>query len=201
MTGRSFRKIGSVIFSAFALFFLFTLTTSAQAPTGEGLFNANCKQCHSTGDNKVVGPGLKGVADRAPNEAWIIKWVKNSSALIKSGDEYANKVFNDNGKVPMPAQSLKEEEIKSILAYVKAEGEKAPAVAAANTSATGTKAAEDNGHWMLIMVVLVLAILAVVLNRVHKGLLMLFWLKKVGPFLSLLKENKQQKTGFAEIKN
>jgi cytochrome c oxidase subunit 2 len=32
---------------------------------GEAIFASNCTSCHSTGDNKLVGPGLAGVGDRA----------------------------------------------------------------------------------------------------------------------------------------
>ena len=169
MTGRSFRKIGSVIVSAFVLFFLFSFTSSAQAPSGEALFNANCKQCHSTGENKVVGPGLKGVAERVPSEAWILKWVHNSSAVIKSGDEYANKIFKDNGQVSMPAQSLKDDEIKAVIAYVKTEGDKVK-ITEGPKGPLPPAAEEDNGPWMLILVVAGLGILASILNRVHRGL-------------------------------
>src|SRR6185503_6784115 len=88
--------------------------------------------------------------------------------VIKSGDEYANKIFKENGGVNMPAQTLKDDEIKAIFAYVKAEGSKAPAASA--TAATTAKAEEKEGPWMLISVVLILGILAVVLNRVQKGL-------------------------------
>jgi cytochrome c2 len=169
MTGRSFRKIGSAILAAFVLFFLSSFTSSAQAPKGEGLFNANCKQCHSTGDNKVIGPGLKGVMDRVPNEDWLHKWVKNSQGLVKAGDAYAVKVFNENGKVVMPSQSLKDDEIKEIFAYVKEAGEKAPVVATTQNG-PGAKVEEDNSGVFLLLAVIILGILAVVLNRVHKGL-------------------------------
>jgi cytochrome c2 len=171
MTGCSLRKITSAMHVVF-IFVILLLTgfiSSAQAPNGEALFNANCKQCHSPGETKVIGPGLKGVEDRVPNEAWLLKWVKNSQGLVKAGDEYANKIFKENGGVQMPAQALKDEEIHAILAYVKAEGAKAPAVTAPGTT-PGTAPAEKEGPWMLLLVVVILGILAVVLNRVQKGL-------------------------------
>ena len=170
MTGSSFRrtnKAASAVF-LFITLFLYYSSVLAQAPNGEKLFKDNCTQCHSAGENKVIGPGLKGIHERR-EEAWLLKWVKGSSAMIKSGDEYAVKIFNDNGKVVMPNQNLSDDEIKAVFAYVKAEGAKVPVVPVASTGAAGAE--EKKGiPGMLILAVVILAILAVVLNRVKKGL-------------------------------
>lgn len=170
MIGSSYRKISStaVVAFAFATLLLFNLSALAQAPNGEALFKANCTQCHSAGDNKVIGPGLKGI-DQRKDEEWLIKWIKNSQALIKSGDEYAVKIFNDYGKVVMPSQNVNDAEIKAILAYIKAEEKKAPATA--SPVAVAAEQPQEKGFpWLIVFVVLVLGILAVVLNRVKKGL-------------------------------
>jgi hypothetical protein len=170
MTGYCLRKVRSVLLAVFvsALFFFSCFTSFAQAPNGEALFKANCAQCHSAGKNKVIGPGLMGVEERVPSQEWLLKWVHNSTAVIKSGDEYANKIFKENGSVTMPAQSLKDDEIKSIFAYVTAEASKAPTEA--TPTAPTTAKPEEEGPWMLILFVVVLGILAVVLTRVQKGL-------------------------------
>jgi Cytochrome c, mono- and diheme variants len=112
------------------LLLLFIVSVSDAQPNGEALFKANCAQCHSTGDNKVIGPGLKGILDRRDID-WLIKWTRNSQALIKAGDEYAVKIFNDYGKVVMPNQNLKDDEIVAIFNYVKAEEQKKAAAPAA----------------------------------------------------------------------
>ena len=81
-------------------YFSFLLTTffialisisSVNAQDGEALFKANCTSCHAVKE-KVIGPALMGVSKRRP-EDWLIKWIKNSQAVIKSGDEYAVKIF------------------------------------------------------------------------------------------------------------
>ncbi len=103
---------------------------SAQADVAKGkeLFAGNCASCHGVGDKAVVGPGLKGVHERR-NEAWLLKWIKNSSAVIASGDAYAVALYNQYGKAQMQSfPDLKDDDIKNILAYVKAEGDK-PVVA------------------------------------------------------------------------
>jgi mono/diheme cytochrome c family protein len=99
---------------------------AAAAPAGGGdaekgktLFTNNCAQCHAVTGEKVVGPGLKGIESRAPSKDWLHKWIKNSSALIATGDAYANQVFNANGKIQMSSfPSLTDADIDGILAYI-----------------------------------------------------------------------------------
>lgn len=142
--------------------------TSVQAQDGEALFKANCSSCHAIKE-KMVGPALKGVSQRRP-EDWLIKWVKNSQAIVKSGDEYAVKIFNDNNKVAMPSFGLKDEEIKAILAYVKTEEEK-PDVVAGPVVAPGTGEEEEQPMWLYLLVALfVLYLLNSVLKKVQHSL-------------------------------
>ena len=155
------------ILSLLIAIFLITNVVKAQ-PNGENLFKSNCAQCHSTSDAVVIGPGLKDVQKRHP-ESWILSWVHNSQAVIKSGDANAVKLFDQYNHTVMPSFSLKDDEIKSILAYVKAEGEKAPATAA--TTAPGAQQAEEKGFpWGLLILTVLLFIIFLALNRAQKGL-------------------------------
>lgn len=96
-------------------------TMSADALAGKEIFTGSCAACHNTGADKLVGPGLKGVRQRTPGEAWLQKWIKNSSALIATGDAYAVKVFNDNGQIQMTSfANLSDQQIKQVLDYVDA---------------------------------------------------------------------------------
>ncbi len=86
------------------------------AAAGEALFKANCAACHKM-DAKAVGPALRGVADKYDRD-WLYKWIKNSSALIASGDPLAVKIFEENNKSVMTAfPALSETDIDNILAY------------------------------------------------------------------------------------
>ncbi len=155
---------------AYAFLFLLLNISASSQPNGEALFKGNCAQCHSTGDNKVIGPGLKGVHERKDID-WLIKWTKNSQALVKAGDEYAVKIFNDYGKVVMPNQNLKDDEIIAIFDYIKAEGQKAAAAPAATGGATAeTKKDEKTSPWLIITIVLSLLVLYRILNRIKKGM-------------------------------
>ncbi len=157
------------------------------ADEGSKLFNANCVSCHAI-HNKVVGPALKNVHKKY-DEAWIIKWVKNSQELIKSGDAKAVKVFEENNKVPMTAFStFTDNQVKSIIAYIAQESEKAPVVAAnASASSDYTDANNepkaDYTSWILVFIIILLVVVLKlafdVLERFGalKGKQMINWFK------------------------
>lgn len=144
-------------FAAMVLLLMFSLSLSYAQETavesgdpvkGKELFNANCAACHDL-DKKKVGPALGGIVERLQSEQnigtdWLHKWIKDSQALVKSGDEYADKVFQENGQVPMPPfASLSDTDIDNILAYTSnppKEEEKKEAV-----SETKTEKSEDSG--------------------------------------------------------
>ena len=71
-------KKKSLITAVFVVSILTGFSMSAQdAPSvqdGEALFKANCASCHAVKE-KVVGPALKGIETRRPEE-WLIKWIK-----------------------------------------------------------------------------------------------------------------------------
>lgn len=119
----------------FVAFFVSTAqeisTDQAAISAGETLFTNNCKACHRV-HQKLIGPALAGVYDRAPSIDWIKSFVKNSAAVIASGDEYANARYTEFNKTQMTSFStFKDEDIMNILAYIRAETEKGPEVAAA----------------------------------------------------------------------
>jgi len=108
-------------------FFNLTVTVSLLVSTvsfgqdGEKIFKANCAACHTVGKGKLVGPDLQGVGERHP-ETWMLKWIKSSKKLVKSGDAEAVRLFKENNGMPMTDQLLKDDEIKTVLAYIKDKG-------------------------------------------------------------------------------
>jgi mono/diheme cytochrome c family protein len=145
---------------------LFSLTSSAQ--DGEALFKSQCSACHSVKD-KMIGPALMGMEKRN-SEEWLIKWIKNSQAMVKAGDPYAVKIFNEFNKVPMTSFNLKDDEIKSIIAYVKAEAEKQEPVATTGPVSSAPVEKEKPVALYLLIALLVLAFLAAILAKVQKTL-------------------------------
>lgn len=160
----------SVVFALFSLssFSQEIPTDEASIAAGKQLFDTNCKTCHRV-DSRLIGPPLAGVYDRAPSIDWIQRFVRNSSAVIASGDPYAVNLFNEYNKVMMTSfSSLKDQDILNILGYVKAEAEKP----AAETPAPG--GAEQAGgqpaggapqylNLILIGMVIILILLVIIL--------------------------------------
>jgi hypothetical protein len=91
---------------------------SGHVPDGKALFHTYCATCHNASAVRSTGPGLQGVLDRIPSREWAYIWVRNSDSLIKSGDGYASKVFESNGKIHQPGfPNLTNQEVDAILDY------------------------------------------------------------------------------------
>lgn len=103
---------------------LLSICAFAGPEEGRKIFQQRCESCHSVGKGKIVGPDLKNVSERR-DQKWILSFIKSPAAAIKSGDGTAKKLFEESGKVLMPDQNLTDENIISLLDYIKAEGEKA----------------------------------------------------------------------------
>lgn len=161
-------KITSVFLLFFAITF-FTVPDVYAQPDGAALFKSNCAQCHSTGSNKIIGPGLKDVHNRH-NEEWLLKWTKNSQAVVKSGDPVAVKLFNDYNQTAMPSFALADDEIKAIFGYIKAQGEAAAVPAAGAAGAPGAEPAKPAFPWVMWAVILTMVVLYMVLGKVKGGL-------------------------------
>jgi mono/diheme cytochrome c family protein len=149
-------------------------TDPAAIKSGQGLFNANCKACHAV-KRKLVGPALGGVQDRVPSIQWIKDFVHNSAAVIKSGDDYAVKLYNEYNKTQMTAfTSLKDEDIMNILAYVKSEHEKPEEVAApaagAQPAQGGDTASSKYLNIILVGMVVILLLLLIILGLIVSAL-------------------------------
>ncbi len=157
-------------------------TTTAPASTGgdvakgKELFNANCAACHKL-DDKATGPALRGVANKY-DMPWLYKWINNSSALIKSGDAKAVKVFEENNKSVMTAfPQLSNADIDNIIAYTSEPKPEAPAGMAVVNG--GLKAEDNSGisnnvilgalALVLLMLVVMLFLVNNVLTKVAKA--------------------------------
>ena len=113
--------IKSTTFNFRLLFLIFSILTSIvfaeDIANGEKLFKQNCTACHMMTDQKLVGPGLKGVTDKYEKE-WLIKWIRNSQELIASGDERAIKIFEEYNKSVMNSFYFEDSEFSDLLAYL-----------------------------------------------------------------------------------
>lgn len=133
---------------------------------GKSVFNANCKTCHKL-DQKMIGPALRGVTDRQSAE-WAKSFIKNSSAVIASGDEYATALFAEFNNTVMPAHTfLSDDDLNNLLSYIEF-GDKVDPAAAAATAAGGEGAVAAGGgipteYLTVIVVVLVIVLLLILI--------------------------------------
>jgi mono/diheme cytochrome c family protein len=184
MTQKTVSNLASRFTFLFILSFFFTIAKAQDAPDaalvskGETLFKDNCKSCHAI-HSEEVGPALKDVSKRR-DAKWLAAWIRNSTAVIASGDKYANDLFNKYNKAVMTSfPTFSDEEINALLAYVEAEGAKAPeakaATAVVDPNAAAQPAKDDTTSTIIlalvvIVLVLVLVTLIVFLNIIKKFL-------------------------------
>ncbi len=164
-----YRKLTSnILHFGFVILLTFTTSLSAQegdSAKGKSLFNANCAACHTL-DKKMTGPALRNVEQRLADDEgldreWLYAWVKNSAGMIKSGDAYANKIYNEYSGAAMTAfPQLSNEDIDNILAYT-AEEKKAPVPVPGG--AVATQATETTGGISNEIILGALAILFILL--------------------------------------
>lgn len=110
------KLIKHFVFLTTLLLFITTPITKIHAQEGKDLF-AVCAACHTIGGGKLIGPDLKGVNDRR-DEAWLIKFIQNSQALVQAGDELAVKLFAEYNNIPMPPNNLTDDQVRTLLKYI-----------------------------------------------------------------------------------
>jgi cytochrome c2 len=130
---------------------------------GKSIFNANCRTCHRL-DQKNVGPALRGVSERHSIE-WNKKFIRNSQALIASGDPEALAIYNEYNQLAMPAHEfLSDEDVMNLLSYIEY-GDKADPAATASAGGEGGQAGAGGGipseYLTIILAVLVIVLLLI----------------------------------------
>ncbi|NDH69478.1 MAG: hypothetical protein EBY22_16605, partial [Gammaproteobacteria bacterium] len=149
---------------------------SKKFPTsGKALYSEHCAACHNL-DRKMTGPALRGVSGRHKKD-WFYGWVKNSSALIKSGDADAVKLWEENKPAVMTAfPQLSNGDIDNIIAYtdeVKVDAP-APALVPGTTAGSGDNGISNTlilGALSLVLLILVVMLFLVnnVLTKIAKS--------------------------------
>ncbi len=156
----------------FLIFFISFSAHSQEADISKGksLFNANCAACHKLNKN-LIGPALAGVSEKYEKD-WLYSWIKNSAAMIKSGDERAVAIWEEYNKAAMNAfPQLSNEDIDNILAYTDYKPEPVATVTAAAGSVTSTQAEGSvSTDIILIVLIVILCVLVVMLFLVNKTL-------------------------------
>jgi len=147
----------------------------AAIAAGKVLFDGNCKACHRV-KQKLVGPALAGFEGRVPSIAWVLGWVRNSSKVVASGDEYAVKIYNEFNKSQMLPFNYTDAQILSILAYVKSEAEKVEVAQEKNIDGKPPEPPVPPAYLnailigMLLILILLVVILGLIISALKKYL-------------------------------
>lgn len=88
----------------------------AMAANGEKVANVKCTSCHKMTDERLVGPGWKGVTERRKPE-WIMNFITNPDPMIDKDPELQAQL--ELCLVRMPNQSLSDPEARDILEYMR----------------------------------------------------------------------------------
>lgn len=160
-----------------AVFLFFTFTFGMKAQDGAKLFKQNCAVCHSSHtDQKLTGPGLLGVFDRAPKGDWIHKWILNSDKVTASGDAYAKKIKGENGNAQMTAfeGTLSDKDVDAIIAFLKGPAPGPVGGDVAKATDTDGPAVEQKGGidplYLLLSAIVLIAIIIGALRSVRQSL-------------------------------
>ncbi len=88
----------------------------AMVEKGRSIYDVKCQACHSTGTNRVVGPGWKGVTERRQPE-WIMNMMLNIDVMLET-DEVAQAQLEEC-LVRMPNQGLSKDDGRNVLEFMR----------------------------------------------------------------------------------
>jgi cytochrome c551/c552 len=89
---------------------------AAMAASGEKVFSVKCSSCHKTTEEKLVGPGWKGVTSRHTPE-WIMNFITNTDEMINK--DPAAQAQLEICLVRMPNQSLSDDDARHLLEFMR----------------------------------------------------------------------------------
>jgi cytochrome c2 len=164
-----------IAFFAFSLV-SFQIIAEPNLDEGKTLFKNNCASCHNKNmKDDLTGPALGGVQARwEGREELLYSWIRNSSAVIASGDAYAVNLYSKwNNSVMTAFPNLTDQEMESILGYIDGVYNGtygAPAIVAGDPSAPTAAAPKSSNTLLYFTLFLILAILALILARIISNL-------------------------------
>lgn len=88
----------------------------AMADKGEKIYELKCSACHKLTDERLVGPGWKGVTKRQ-TPTWIMNFVTNTDEMITK-DPKAQAML-EICMVRMPNQGLSDDDAREVLEFMR----------------------------------------------------------------------------------
>jgi mono/diheme cytochrome c family protein len=89
---------------------------AAMAASGESIQAVKCASCHKLTEERLVGPGWKGVTQRKRPE-WIMNCITNPDPMINKDPEVQAQL--EICLVRMPNQNLADQEARQILEFMR----------------------------------------------------------------------------------
>jgi cytochrome c551/c552 len=83
---------------------------------GKGIYEMKCQSCHKLTEERLVGPGWKGVTQRREPH-WIMNMITNVDMMLEK-DAEAQKLL-EQCLVRMPNQNISKEDSRQILEYMR----------------------------------------------------------------------------------
>ena len=87
-----------------------------QAEAGKKNYDIKCSSCHKLSDERLVGPGWKGVTSRH-QPAWIMNFITNTDAMIDKDPKVQAQL--EICLVRMPNQSLSDDDARALLEFMR----------------------------------------------------------------------------------
>lgn len=88
----------------------------SKADKGKAISETKCFSCHKTNDEKLVGPGWKGVTERH-TPYWIMNFITNPDPMIDKDPKV--QAMLELCLVRMPNQNLQEEEARDLVEFMR----------------------------------------------------------------------------------
>ncbi|MBL7729945.1 MAG: cytochrome c [Chitinophagaceae bacterium] len=89
---------------------------AAKAEAGEKVYSVKCGSCHKLSDEKLVGPGWKGVTSRHTAE-WIMNFSTNPDEMLNK-DPKAQAML-ELCLVRMPNQNLSDDDARNVYEFMR----------------------------------------------------------------------------------
>jgi len=89
---------------------------AAMAEAGQKVYGVKCSSCHKLTEEKLVGPGWKGVTGRHAPE-WIMNFITNTDKMIDK-DPKAQAML-EICLVRMPNQNLSDDDARHLLEFMR----------------------------------------------------------------------------------
>jgi hypothetical protein len=88
----------------------------AMAKEGNGIYDLKCSPCHRLTNEKLVGPGWKGVTSRRKPE-WIMNFATNTDEMLNKDPEA--EAMLELCMIRMPNQNLSDEDARKVLEFMR----------------------------------------------------------------------------------